>query len=335
MRQGKVMLTRAFSSNNTIRFGTEAQFITYNRGVFQNFIGAYIPILDTINEKYYGSFAETDWYLTKKLVARIGVRHEYSKLLNKSNIAPRVSLGIKTGKDGQVSFAYGDFYQTPGISFISYASQYLSYEKATHYILNYQIVQEDRTFRIEAYHKKYNDLISLSSAGINNGGTGYARGIDIFWRDKKTFSYVDYWISYSYLDTRRKYLNFPKEFQPPFAADHTLNVVVKRFFTKIQTNVGLTYTFASGRPYYLYSGSTLGWGGKTPSYNNLSANASYLTNIKGHFTVLVLSVSNVLGFDNIFSYRQTLGGLEPVRPLSKSFAFIGMFISIGKDTIDE
>ena len=46
-------------------------------------------------------------------------------------------------------------------------------------------------------------------SSYDNSGTGYARGIDIFWRDKKTIPLADYWISYSYLDTKRNYQDFP------------------------------------------------------------------------------------------------------------------------------
>jgi hypothetical protein len=53
-----------------------------------------------------------------------------------------------------------------------------------------------QTFRIEAYYKKYNDLIKTYPT-YNNDGTGDAKGFELFWRDKKTIKGMDYWISYS------------------------------------------------------------------------------------------------------------------------------------------
>ncbi len=53
------------------------------------------------------------------------------------------------------------------------------------------------------------------------------------WRDKKTIKNFDYWISYSYLDTKRNYLNYTEQLMPNFAATHTASIVMKRFFTKI------------------------------------------------------------------------------------------------------
>ena len=67
---------------------------------------------------------------------------------------------------------------------------------------------------------------------------------------KKTFKNFDYWISYSYLDTKRDYLNYPGQLQPNFAAHHTASIVTKRFITNIKTGFNVTYTYATGRPYY-------------------------------------------------------------------------------------
>jgi len=70
--------------------------------------------------------------------------------------------------------------------------------------LNYQYVNEKRTFRVEAYYKKYNHLVQTTNMASNmyatafatgDDGKGFAQGIDFFWRDKQTFKYVDYWVS--------------------------------------------------------------------------------------------------------------------------------------------
>ena len=69
-------------------------------------------------------------------------------------------------------------------------------------------------------------------------------------RDKKSIKNFDYWISYSYLDTKRDYLNYPEELEPNFAAHHTASIVMKRFVTKWKAGFNVTYSFATGRPYY-------------------------------------------------------------------------------------
>jgi vitamin B12 transporter len=340
-QQGRVMLVRSLGRLSSVRMGTEAQRVSTYGGAIQNAFGGYGGFSDTIRENFQAVFAEVDWFLSSRLVARIGGRQEYSDLVNRSNIAPRLSLALKTGDKSQVSLAYGDFYQSPSLFFLgSSNASALRYEKATHYIAGYQSSDDKRTFRSEVYYKSYDNLVKFGfapTAGfteLSNSGGGYARGIDIFWRDRQTLKYVDYWISYSYLDTKRDYLNYIASAQPTFAADHTFNLVFKRFFMKLKTSAGLTYTYASGRPYYnpnkVSPDNFLS--DRTPDYHNLSVNASYLTNIKGHFTVIVLSVSNVLGIDNVFGYRYAGKNVRmPIRAPLPTFGFVGMFISIGKD----
>ena len=144
---------------------------------------------------------------------------------------------------------------------------------------------------------------------------------------------MDYWISYSYLDTKRNWKDYPTSVTPPFAAKHTATLVFKRWMEKINCSLGFTYTFATGRPYYNpnKSDSTNFMSDRTYSFNNFSINGAYLTQIRQHFTVIAFSCSNVLGIDNVFSYNYSYDGTrrEPVMATSKRMIFIGMFISIG------
>ena len=171
-----------------------------------------------VKEKIKSVFAETDIYMTNDLAAKIGGRFEHSALLDKTNLAPRISLAYKTGKNAQASLAYGVFYQNPERSYLPRHST-LIFSKATHYIAQYQKVSSQITFRAEIFYKKYHDLVktySVNGLQIANGNDGYgdAKGFELFWRDKKTIKNVDYWISYSYLDTKRDFSIFPMPFSP-------------------------------------------------------------------------------------------------------------------------
>ena len=153
-----------------------------------------------VTDKLFAGFAETDIYLTNNLAAKIGSRLEHSAIMSKWNIAPRVSIAYKLADNSQASFAYGIFYQSPERKLLPSVAS-VDYAKATHYILQYLKQTKDYTFRTEAFYKKYNDLVKTFPDTSNNG-TGFAKGIEFFWRDKKTFKGVDYWISYSYLDNQ-------------------------------------------------------------------------------------------------------------------------------------
>ncbi len=333
MSQLRAVFDKKLGGISALRFGSEYWY-NYDKSIFNGYH-------TVITDNYNALFAESDIYITNGLAAKIGGRLEHSSLIDKSNFAPRISLAYKTGKDAQVSAAYGVFYQKPENSQLIFTHN-LGYTKATHYILNYQKTTNDRIFRVEAFYKKYADLIK-TFPDTNNLGSGYAKGIEFFWRDKKTFKNFDYWVSYSYLDTKRDYLNYPQELQPNFAADHTLSLVMKRFFLKIKTGFNFTYSYATGRPYYNFmlnnTGSkyTIADNGRTKDYHNLGFSMNYVSSIGNAnaktFWVLVASVTNVLGNNQVFGYNYSYNGQvkEAVVPPAKRFYFIGVFLSWGID----
>ncbi|HKR05616.1 MAG TPA: TonB-dependent receptor, partial [Bacteroidia bacterium] len=292
--QGRITVTRSLGELTIVRFGGELQ-----QPLYKTTFNQYINDKD---ELYAAGYTEADIYITKKLVSRLGGRIEHSKLVDKYNIAPRTSLAYKVSTNKQFSFAYGDFFQLPDERFVA-VSNNLAFEKATHYILNFQHLDEKRTFRMEGYYKDYTHLLKIIP-DTNTNGSGYAKGFDIFWRDKKTIKYGDYWISYSFLDTKRNYLNYPESIIPTFASKHTLSVVFKYFFPKPSISAGITYVFATGRTYYTPQFAA----DKTKNYNNLSLTFNKLTSVGGHFTVIVASVGNVLGFENVYTYNYSSDG---------------------------
>lgn len=267
-------------------------------------------------------------------------------MLDEWNIAPRLSFAYKFPDKSQASIAYGTFYQDPENKYLP-ALNAIHFSKATHYIAQYQKISKDYTFRTEVFYKKYDDLIKADASSgrfraINNNGFGDAKGIEFFWRDKKTIKNVDYWISYSYLDTKRDFLNYPFAIQPSFAAKHTASLVIKKFVLPLKTQFNASYTFASGRPYYNLINDNgnnykIQEEGRTKNYNDLSLSVNYLPNIGNEkakaFGVLVLSVTNVLGFNNVYTYNFSANGQNKVAvtPPAKRFIYIGYFISLGID----
>ncbi len=344
----KVVIEKKLYGLSAIRFGSEynysnerSEFTLYNGDKSRGYI----------KENLLSGFSEADIYVTNDIAAKIGTRAEHSALLDKWNIAPRVSLAYKLADNSQASFAYGIFYQDPERKYLP-SDHILAFAKATHYILQYQKLNNNRTFRTEVFYKKYNDLFKTDinygrETAINNKGFGDAKGIEFFWRDKKTIKNVDYWISYSYLDTKRDFLNYPTSIVPSFAAKHTTSLVVKKFVTKIKTQFNGSYTYATGRPYYniRYDNTSSNYkifdNGKTKDYNSLSFSVNYLPSLgkpnSKKFTVIVFSVNNVLGTNNIYNYNYSYDGKnkQPITPPSKRFFYLGCFISFGIDRTDD
>jgi len=344
--QARLVLEKKLAGLNTIRFGTEYLY-SEEKTAYTLFNGTVFN--ESVKDNMVAGFAETDFYITNNIAAKLGVRTEHTAILNKWNVAPRASLAYKFKDNSQASFAYGIFYQNPERKYLPAANSGLDFARAAHYILQYQKVSNNRVFRTEIFYKEYNNLFKTSTgptgrdAAANNNGFGYARGFEIFWRDKKSIKNLDYWISYSFLDTKRDFLNYPTEFQPAFAATHTASLVMKKFVLPWKTGFNASYSFASGRPYYnlKYDNGTgkylIADQGKTINYNSLGFSLNYLPNLgktnKKTFIVWVLSVTNVLGQKQVFSYNySTLSDRkEAVTPASKRFVYVGCFISFGID----
>lgn len=288
------------------------------------------------NEYIGAAFAETDIFISNDFVTRTGVRLEYNNLTSSVRVDPRISMAYKTGDAGQVSLAYGHFRQSPKNEWLKLNTA-LAAEQAQHYILNYQRIENNKTFRIETYYKRYSDLVKFGDdAGtmLTNNGSGYARGIELFWRDNETIPALDYWISYSFLDTERDYLNFPQRAVPSFASAHNFSAVGKYFINTLNSQVGLTYSFASGRPYHDPNQEKFN-GARTPAYHDISLNLSYLPK---PYIVIHFSCTNLAGFDNVFGYeysnrRNDQGQYNgrAIRQSAKRFIFLGVFITLARD----
>ncbi|MDO7848087.1 TonB-dependent receptor [Hymenobacter sp. M29] len=296
-----------------------------------------------VNEQRGAAFAESDLVLSRHLAARAGLRTEYSALLGRFNAAPRLGLAYKTGANSQLSAAWGYFYQTPTTDLLR-ISHALQFERAEHYMLTYQRQVQDRTLRAEIYQKNYAQLTTFSAAQpfnpatYQNAGSGYARGLDVIFRDRTTFKKADYWVSYGFVDTRRQFRTDPVVAVPTFVARHNLSVVGKYWIQQLHTQLGFTYAYGSPRAYNDpnlpgYNQSRL------PAYQDLSLNASYLTHWFGQFTIVYVSASNVLGRQNVYGYTfaaqpDASGQLRSaaVTPGAPRMLFVGVFISINKKT---
>lgn len=342
----KFVLEKRLKGLSAVRFGSEYNY-SNDKSVYTDYNGNKYP--GSVKEHINAVFAEADIYITNDVAAKAGTRFEHSALLNKTNIAPRLSIAYKLGKGSQASLAYGIFYQNPERRYLPSTSS-LTFMKATHYIAQFQKVANQQSFRTEIFYKKYDNLLKTAQTtgqetAINNNGFGDAKGIEFFWRDKKTIKNFDYWISYSYLDTKRDFLNFPFAITPNFAAKHTASLVTKKFVQKWKMNLNAAYNFASGRPYYNigFDGSNYKFNdrGTIPDYHNVSFSVNYLPFIGKKnpkaFAVYVLQVSNIFNIKQTYGYQYSYNGYrkEAIVPTSRMFVFLGAFISFGVDRSDE
>ena len=304
-----------------------------------------------VTERRLAGFIESDIAFSNKLVGRVGGRAEYSGILNRWNAAPRLALAYQVNEKTQLSGAWGYFYQTPASDLLLRAAQVqdLRFERAQHFQLTYLRSYQDRTLRVEAYNKIYGQLVRYAENApqslltpfdpttYRSTGHGYARGVDVLWRDRKTFKNADYWVSYGLVDTRRQQRLDPVLAVPTFAARHNLSVVGKYWIPKLHTQVGATYTYNSPRAYHNPNAADGYNQGRLPSFQDFSVNASYLTTLWKNFTIVHVSCTNVLGRENVFGYRYAAQpdasgqfARMAMRPSAPRMVFVALLISINK-----
>jgi len=284
-------------------------------------------------------FGESEVFFSKKIAAKVGVRVENVSLLKQTTVSPRVSLAYKTAENSQVSLAYGDFYQSPRKEYLKFSSNFKT-EQATHLIANYQYVKNKQTFRVEGYYKKYDNLVKYDTqyvepiANYSSAGNGYAKGIDFFWRDNKNIKNTDYWVSYSFIDTERNYKNYPTSATPSYIAKHNLSIVGKYWINDWKSQVGISYNFATGRP-YTNPNTSLFLAEKMKAYNSVSVNWAYLISPQ---KILYFSVSNAFANKNISGYQYAnapdsngVFNRRAITPSVDRFFFVGFFWTISDD----
>lgn len=336
--QARTTLTKYFSNAFELNFGGEVQHIV-EKSTWTDKFEQQDSVID-ITDNFSSVFAEGNISITDKLKARVGVRLEYSSLLERMNIAPRLSLSYTFAEREQLLFSYGQFFQKPDREYLHVNG--LSYSRSDHYILSYMKRSNNRTFRSEVFYKKYHDLVKTEPF-IDNSGEGYAKGIELFWRDKKTINNLDYWVSYSFLDTEREFLDYPRLAQPTFAANHVASIVTKKYIPELSISTGLTYSYSSGRPYFNPNRTNNDFlTDKTQNYHDVSFLVAYLTKLKSANAIFVLSMSNVLGNKQVFGYEYADNNpavRREITPLAPRFIFFGVYLSWGMDrrqqTIDD
>ena len=327
----KTKLSKRFTDKIKLNFGAEYFNTNFNQ-YYQTDTGDFEP---NYTSGLFSVFTETDVYFTQNLAAKVGVRTTRDALLEKVYVSPRLSLAYRIDENQQISTAYGNFRQQVGQDYLKF-NQDLFQQQAAHYILNYQFSKASTTLRAEAYFKKYRDLLTYTGdeitydSNFGNNGSGYAKGIDIFWRDGHLKN-LDYWVSYSFIDSKRKYQNYPEKVTPNYVANHNVSIVSKYWVQSLRSQAGFTYNFNSGRPYNNPNTSNF-MSEKTSSYHSLNFNWAYLLNKQ---QILYVSVSNILGTKNVFGYDYSntpnASGkytAKAIRPTADRFFFVGFFWTI-------
>jgi vitamin B12 transporter len=263
------------------------------------------------------TFAEMEWPMVRGIVLTPGVRGEWDRQQQKWFVAPRLNLTCTLSSSHYLTAAWGMFYQTPEPRYFDpyIGNPDLHNMEATHGILGYYFQHDERMFRVEVYRKNYQQLL-LNDGVVNytNYGNGYATGVDIFLKD--AIGPLSGRIAYSWLRSRRHWLDAPSSLPPYFDIPHNLTLVATLDLPGA-LSLGSSLRYATGKPYT--SAVNAYHHERVPDYYTLDLSLSKIFSFyKDNRTIFYLALSNVTGRINIFDYRYSTD-YQRREPVESSF----------------
>ncbi len=268
-----------------------------------------------------GTYAEiraTNLFDVQHLFAISGVRMDYNTHLNHTTVDPRFGIGYRINKKTTFQLGWGIFHQIPDARLFSkgYENTNLKSMKAIHYVASYDFkLDNTNSFRIEVYYKDYTNLpLENKQLNYNSSGNGFAEGVDVILKGKFPFG-LNGWISYGFINTKRKWMSDETLTNSDFDITHNLSVVAKYNFSAMW-QIGINFKYATGRPFTPVVSSVYQNGqnifkpiygennsDRYPDYKRLDFRITNLNQLFGkYFAVFYVEALNILNFNNLFGY---------------------------------
>ena len=271
---------------------------------------------------YPGVFVEDKFRVAGPLYATLGARVDYASRPGVATVDPRAALAWRLDERQTLRVAGGRYHQLAEPQYLDpvFGNPDLQPLSADHAIVGYEWKSDFGNVRLEAYHKEYRDLVTNDSTSFYaNGGHGYARGVDAFVQG--TWRWLSGWVSYGWLDSRRKQLDDPTEVKAAYGVDHSVTLVGKYSLTS-SWNIGAKYNYTTGRPVTPVVGRTFNmerniWqpefgehnSDRLPDYNRLDVRLTRLFSLPAGWglpesgaCVFYVEGLNVLGIPNTLEY---------------------------------
>ncbi|MFT6186704.1 MAG: hypothetical protein ACJAZC_000290 [Cryomorphaceae bacterium] len=323
----KQQATHYITESFKVKMGAEVFFLEYTETTVD------LNAERGFEEARSSVWTEAEWYVNAHWTIRGGLRGAHFSESDANRIEPRLAAAYQPYENGTISIATGRFSQ-PQASSNRVMAPGIDPSTADHFQLSFQHANQKRTLRAEAYYKVYNDFATLEDEGIQAAGDGFARGFDLFYRERSLIKNADFWLTYSYVDSKRRFNLFETQVRPSYAPKHNFSAVMKYWISDLKSQVGGTFSWNSGHPYD--SPNRAGeMESLSPNYASLALNWSYLYRPN---LIIHAAVSNAAGRDNVFGYRYAnepdSNGFyesEPIRQAAPFFAFIGVFWTLSSD----
>lgn len=267
-------------------------------------------------------WAEHKLRVVGPLYATVGGRLVRASATDEWLADPRGALAWRLDEHQTVRIAAGRYHQLADPNQLDpvYGNPRLGPARADHVIAGYEWKSDFGNVRIEGYRKDYRGLaVDDSATYFANRGFGFARGVDVFVQG--TYKYLNGWISYGYLDTKRREADDPREVPARYGVRHSLTLVGE-YAISSKWHTGARWGWATGRPYTPVVGATYDpargvWhpvegdhnSETLPSYQRLDVRLTRLFSMPSfgafrasNVCVAYVEAMNVLGKHNVLDY---------------------------------
>jgi hypothetical protein len=206
-------------------------------------------------------------------------------------------------------------------------------------VIGLQAGEGTAMLRVEAYHKRYEDLAQQTrDFRVVSGGRGSSRGVDLFYKGRLPFGGVDLRSISSYLVARRSDPITGRLARAPFDVRSTQTLIAERAFAN-GVRLGAAYRSASGKPYTPITGATFDAArnvyvpiyGETmserfPGLRRFDVSLSRFRPLnRSLLSVVYASVSNLFNNENVqsWSYSRDYSERAPVPSIFNRSVYFG------------
>lgn len=267
------------------------------------------------------AFASATWFPWEKLKAEGSLRAEATFPARRFTLSPRLSLNGYAG-DAVLSATVGRYTQQAEMEYLT-ANPRLRTATCWQYNLSGQYGRGGRFGKAEIYYKDYSRLPLWEKGMLTARGYGYSTGLDLFVEDRASLKLVEYRLSYTYNLSRRRYLEYTQLTTPQYATRHNASLVVKWSIPRLRLILGLTDTYASGRPWHNPDRPGL-MNDEVRPYNSLDLGLTFIPSPK---VIIHASATNILCRRNEFGRD---GNGLPVLASADHFFYVGIYLTLGK-----
>lgn len=287
-----------------------------------------------------GAFVELDWRAGNHWRIIPGVRADRSTLTNGATIDPRLNIAYRVGDLAVLTGAVGVYHQVPDPLFFddSVGISSLPSMRATQSVVGFQLGEGDVVLRVEAYHKRYRNLAQQTRDHLAvAGGTGSARGVDLFMKTPPLFGFTGR-STMSFVSARRTDPNTGQLARAPHDVSVSRTWVIERAFAS-GTRVGAAFRSATGRPFTPVTSAHFdpaqdlyipqygaAMSERLPDFRRIDLSFSQYTAFRpGWSGVFYVSLSNALDRENVYAYRYSRDYSEriPVRSIFNRAVYVG------------